>query len=129
MKAFEVILEGFDGSTDKTDHLVKWVQAELIEHVKAMLSCLNSPVREINEIDMRDHKLFDLIVSPSFFERDGRLQLALTVSSKDIEAISELIADNWDTSGILEHIVTLYNDRRVKDDGRGGLEEVKCQGK
>lgn len=25
MKAFEITFEGFDGSSDKTDHLIKWV--------------------------------------------------------------------------------------------------------
>ncbi len=26
MKAFEIVPEGFDGSTDTTDHLIKWVR-------------------------------------------------------------------------------------------------------
>lgn len=28
MRTFDVTLKGFDGGTDKTDHLVKWVRAE-----------------------------------------------------------------------------------------------------
>jgi hypothetical protein len=37
MKTFEVTLKGFDGNTDATDHLVKWVQAENLEALNAWL--------------------------------------------------------------------------------------------
>ena len=28
MKNFEIVFNGFDGSTDETDHLIKWVRAK-----------------------------------------------------------------------------------------------------
>jgi len=34
MNTFEVILPGFDGSTDETDHLIKWILADSAEKVK-----------------------------------------------------------------------------------------------
>jgi len=37
MKNYEVILTGFDGSTDDTDHLVKWLRAPSLKAVKLFL--------------------------------------------------------------------------------------------
>lgn len=37
MACFEVVFPGFDGSTDKTDNLIKWVKASAVEHVAAWL--------------------------------------------------------------------------------------------
>lgn len=33
LSVFEIVLAGFDGSTDCTDHLIKWVVAERHHHV------------------------------------------------------------------------------------------------
>lgn len=62
MKTFEVTLKGFDGSTDQTDHLVKWVLAsskekveeafkgiELHESVKELVD-FNPPMEDIDFI-------------------------------------------------------------------------------
>lgn len=55
MHTFEVTLKGFDGGTDETDHLVKWVQAENEEVVCNWLLnwSLDSIVREI--LQLGDH--------------------------------------------------------------------------
>ncbi|MBT6048004.1 hypothetical protein HN803_04740 [candidate division WWE3 bacterium] len=37
MKNYEVILEGFDGSTSDTDHFVKWLRAPSMKAVKLFL--------------------------------------------------------------------------------------------
>ena len=36
MKVYEVVLKGFNGATDETDHLIKWVSSHDIESVKKM---------------------------------------------------------------------------------------------
>jgi hypothetical protein len=45
MPSYEVILQGFNGATDKTDHLILWVKAPSIERVS---QCINN-AREIYE--------------------------------------------------------------------------------
>ena len=37
MKTFEISLKGFDGNTDETDHLVKWINATDIQEVESWL--------------------------------------------------------------------------------------------
>ena len=37
MRTFELILDGFDGNADSTDHLVKWVSAESREALDAWI--------------------------------------------------------------------------------------------
>lgn len=34
-RVFEVVLPGFDGGTDETDHLVRWVAADSEDQVRA----------------------------------------------------------------------------------------------
>lgn len=53
MKIFEAVLKGFDGSTDNTDHLVKWVSAPSKESAeKAVKNAgyeLDRPLQEITD--------------------------------------------------------------------------------
>ena len=53
MKIFEATLKGFDGSTDNTDHLVKWVSASSLESAeKAVKDAgyeLDRPLEEITD--------------------------------------------------------------------------------
>jgi len=37
MKVYEVTLEGFDGGTDETDHLILWITAPNVKRVFAFL--------------------------------------------------------------------------------------------
>ena len=52
MRTFDVTLKGFDGGTDKTDHLVKWVRAENRVILDRWLeSCgLTDCVRDVTDI-------------------------------------------------------------------------------
>lgn len=43
-KTYDVTLKGFDGSTDRTDNLVKWVNAPSIEAVNAFVARLGFPL-------------------------------------------------------------------------------------
>jgi hypothetical protein len=44
LKAFELLLHGFDGGTDETDHLVKWVKAPSLKVLERWLdeTCLSA---------------------------------------------------------------------------------------
>lgn len=52
MRAFDVTLKGFDGGTDQTDNLVKWVRAENKATVELWLKRLglDHVVRDITDI-------------------------------------------------------------------------------
>lgn len=53
MKIFEAVLKGFDGSTDTTDHLVKWVLASSEETALKAINdaklILDRPLEEITD--------------------------------------------------------------------------------
>jgi hypothetical protein len=70
MKVFEVVLNGFNGGTDETDHLVKWVSAESESHVKLVFDSLN-PTKgyKINSTDIHpDCSGIDMVLKPSLFK-------------------------------------------------------------
>jgi ABC-type phosphate/phosphonate transport system ATPase subunit len=50
---FEAVLKGFDGSTDTTDHLVKWISAPSKEKAEEAISKagleLDRPIEEITD--------------------------------------------------------------------------------
>lgn len=52
MRTFDVTLKGFDGGTDSTDHLVKWIRAEDRSILDRWLkhSGLTDSVRDITDI-------------------------------------------------------------------------------
>jgi hypothetical protein len=52
MRTFDVTLNGFDGGTDKTDHLVKWVRAESRSILDQWLKLcgITDSVRDITDI-------------------------------------------------------------------------------
>lgn len=51
MKIFEAVLKGFDGTTDNTDHLIKWICASSKEKAEEAISRtgfeLDRPIEEI----------------------------------------------------------------------------------
>lgn len=55
MRTFDVTLNGFDGGTDKTDHLVKWVLAKDLKTVNDWIDQLGLRpfVRDVQ--DLGDH--------------------------------------------------------------------------
>jgi len=50
MKMFEVVLIGFDGATDATDHLIKWVWADDEAMASAAASSEWGEVKAIQEL-------------------------------------------------------------------------------
>lgn len=63
MAVFDVILDGYDGSTDETDHLILWILAENIHVVK----------RWLNETGLSNitSKVFDGMHAPNLGFVDG----------------------------------------------------------
>jgi len=61
---FEIILKGFDGSTDKTDHLILWASAPTKKHLEKELSRreLTSQIHSITEELFADDTNFDFII-------------------------------------------------------------------
>jgi hypothetical protein len=66
MKIFEATLKGFDGSTDNTDHLVKWVSAPSLESAeKAVKDAgyeLSAPIVEITDPIQLKNEDIDLFI-------------------------------------------------------------------
>ena len=51
-QVFEVVLPGFDGGTDETDHLVRWVAADSEDQVRAKYpEAQVSPLEITTDID------------------------------------------------------------------------------
>lgn len=82
MKAFDVTLRGYDGSTSDTDHLVKWVKAESLEVLLDWLERvgledkLDGPPREMPEYaDLEFEDGIDVIVYSGREDWNGESQL------------------------------------------------------
>lgn len=52
MKAYELVLKGFDGGTSDTDHLIKWVW--IVDNLipKLLELCERISVKMVHEIDL-----------------------------------------------------------------------------
>lgn len=65
MKAYELVLKDFDGSTDTTDHLIKWVWIDDKLTLKLAQLCNRIEVKSVHEmVDMhKDDSGFDAIIT------------------------------------------------------------------
>jgi len=52
MKLIQVTLQGFDGSTDKTDHKIVWIVGDNLQAVRQFLDRLEVDVQAIEETDL-----------------------------------------------------------------------------
>lgn len=55
MKTYELTQQGFNGATDATDHLIKWVSASSIESARDFSKTLIPPVVEVRHIEWLDN--------------------------------------------------------------------------
>lgn len=79
MLTHQVIIKGYDPSTDETDHLVKWIRCPEGK-IFLLLSLLNIETTEIRIIDDMEiteiEEGIDMVVSEDFFD------LSLTAEKK-----------------------------------------------
>lgn len=52
MKVFQVILAGYFGGTDDTDHLVVWIDADNEEQLRVILDTLQVAYTSVEEIEV-----------------------------------------------------------------------------
>ena len=71
LAVFEFVLKGYDGSTDETDNLIKWVAAESEGVAKIAMKRLGFDYTEVNFCESLTEKDagIDLIVRESLFDK------------------------------------------------------------
>ena len=88
---FEVTLNGFDGGTDETDHLVKWISASDLAMVESYLELtgLKSHVQGVIEIQKGTPLTFadgiDVILEDHSCSHDDELQICSDLFAYSIE--------------------------------------------
>ena len=73
-KIYQIVLDGYEGSTDATDHLIKWVRSDMtLDKIKTEINKVYSDVVAVEIIDLPgdwefgidcelyDHKVFEEI--------------------------------------------------------------------
>lgn len=77
LNTYQVIIKGYDSSTDETDHLVKWIRCPegKIFVLLALLDIETTEIRMIDDMEITEFSEgIDMIVSEGFFD------LALTLA-------------------------------------------------
>lgn len=116
MAMFELTLRGFNGATDKTDHLILWVDADMTEEqVKAYFSRegLYRPGGLVNEViaipDVTSADQADFALPRQLYDLKARAAKLVQDNERPMEAIIEKLlvaADNHgEDSGEPDHTV------------------------